>query len=39
MQSTGVLAYKERRVATLSGGERQRVWLAMALAQKPDIFF
>ena len=39
MQSTGVLAYKERRVATLSGGERQRVWLAMALAQKPDILF
>lgn len=39
MQSTGVVAYKERKVATLSGGERQRVWLAMALAQKPDILF
>ena len=39
MQSTGVLAYKERKVNALSGGERQRVWLAMALAQKPDILF
>ena len=39
MGSTGVLEYKDRRVANLSGGERQRVWLAMALAQKPDILF
>lgn len=26
-----------RRLDTLSGGERQRAWLAMALAQDPDI--
>lgn len=26
-----------RRLDTLSGGERQRAWLAMALAQKPEI--
>lgn len=39
MRSTGVIEYKDRRVATLSGGERQRVWLAMALAQKPEILF
>ncbi len=28
---------KERLVATLSGGERQRAWIAMALAQQPQI--
>ena len=39
MESTGVLDYKDRMVAALSGGERQRVWLAMALAQKPEILF
>lgn len=39
MESTGVLDYKDRMVAALSGGERQRVWLAMVLAQKPEILF
>jgi len=34
---TGLLAMASRIVSTLSGGERQRVWIAMALAQKPEI--
>lgn len=34
---TGLADYKERHVSGLSGGERQRVWLAMALAQKPEV--
>ena len=28
---------QERAVADLSGGERQRAWIALALAQKPEI--
>lgn len=34
---TGLKDYKDRLVSGLSGGERQRVWLAMALAQKPEV--
>lgn len=34
---TGLTGMKDRIVSTLSGGERQRVWIAMALAQKPEI--
>ncbi|BEU87930.1 ABC transporter ATP-binding protein [Selenomonas sp. TAMA-11512] len=30
-------AMADRPVASLSGGERQRAWLAMALAQEPEI--
>ena len=30
-------ALAQRKVLTLSGGERQRAWLAMALAQEPDL--
>ncbi len=34
---TGMKQFENRRISTLSGGERQRAWIAMALAQKPQI--
>lgn len=34
---TGLQTYQDRLVSGLSGGERQRVWLAMALAQQPEV--
>ena len=34
---TSTLELAGRRVEELSGGQRQRVWIAMALAQDPDI--
>ena len=34
---TGIEAMARRRVSELSGGERQRVWVAMALAQEPQV--
>lgn len=34
---TGLEKMSGRIVSTLSGGERQRVWIAMALAQKPQV--
>lgn len=34
---TGLDEMSGRIVSTLSGGERQRVWIAMALAQKPEV--
>ncbi len=34
---TGLEGMAGRIVSTLSGGERQRVWIAMALAQKPEV--
>lgn len=37
IQATGVQELAYRRLDTLSGGERQRAWLAMALAQEPQI--
>ena len=37
MRMTGIDRMKLRRIDALSGGERQRVWLALALAQAPDI--
>lgn len=33
----GVAGLRHRTVATLSGGERQRAWVALALAQEPDV--
>lgn len=35
--ATSTLDLANRRVEDLSGGQRQRVWIAMALAQEPDI--
>ena len=37
VKKTGIEHVKDRTVGTLSGGEQQRAWIAMALAQKPEI--
>lgn len=37
IEQTKLQDLMERQVASLSGGERQRAWIAMALAQKPEI--
>ena len=37
MVATKTLSLAARRLEELSGGQRQRVWIAMALAQNPDI--
>jgi len=37
LEATGIADLAERPVDELSGGQRQRVWIAMALAQDPDI--
>lgn len=37
MRATSTEDLAARRVEELSGGQRQRVWIAMALAQDPDI--
>ena len=37
MARTGVSELADRPVGDLSGGQRQRVWIAMALAQNPQI--
>lgn len=37
MEKTNTIHLKNRIAANLSGGERQRVWIAMALAQEPEI--
>ncbi|GAA2070614.1 ABC transporter ATP-binding protein [Microbacterium hatanonis] len=37
LRLTGVEALADRPVGDLSGGQRQRVWIAMALAQNPEI--
>ncbi|TFD50296.1 ABC transporter ATP-binding protein [Cryobacterium frigoriphilum] len=37
MAATATLPLAARRLEELSGGQRQRVWIAMALAQQPDI--
>ena len=37
LAETGTADLVDRRVEELSGGQRQRVWIAMVLAQEPDI--
>ncbi|WP_448071738.1 ABC transporter ATP-binding protein [Georgenia yuyongxinii] len=37
LEATATLDLAARRVEELSGGQRQRVWIAMALAQDPDV--
>lgn len=37
IRDTSIDALTGRQVSALSGGERQRVWLAMALAQQPQV--
>lgn len=37
LEKTHLTDYKERTVSSLSGGESQRAWIAMALAQRPQI--
>ncbi|MFC7405400.1 ABC transporter ATP-binding protein [Georgenia alba] len=37
LEATETLDLAQRRVEELSGGQRQRVWIAMALAQDPDV--
>lgn len=37
MEKTHIINLGHRLVSTLSGGERQRSWIAMALAQQPQI--
>lgn len=37
LRATKTLHLKDRVVSSLSGGERQRVWIAMALAQEPNV--
>jgi iron complex transport system ATP-binding protein len=37
LAATGTQDLADRRIEELSGGQRQRAWIAMALAQDPDI--
>lgn len=37
LRITDTYKYADRMISALSGGQRQRVWLALALAQNPDI--
>ena len=37
LEKTNLLHYKDKSIASLSGGESQRAWIAMALAQKPQV--
>lgn len=37
IEKTGLENFQNRRINTLSGGERQRAWIAMSIAQKPEI--
>ena len=37
INKTGLSNFQHRKINTLSGGEKQRAWIAMAIAQKPEI--
>lgn len=37
IEMTGLTALSEQTLSTLSGGERQRAWIAMTVAQEPEI--
>ncbi len=37
LEATSTVELAERPVDELSGGQRQRVWIAMALAQRPEV--
>ncbi len=37
LRATGLTGFADRPLRTLSGGERQRAFLALALAQEPDV--
>lgn len=37
IESTGLADKRFKRIGQLSGGERQRAWIAMSLAQKPEV--
>lgn len=37
LAETNLEQYQHRILSTLSGGERQRAWIAMALAQNPQV--
>lgn len=37
LEVTGLMSYEHRFLQSLSGGERQRAWIAMSLAQKPQV--
>jgi len=39
LEQTNMLSMRHRLLSTLSGGERQRAWIAMALAQNPEVLF
>lgn len=37
IEQTSLRGFEDREISTLSGGEKQRVFLAMCLAQEPDV--
>ncbi|HIS28254.1 MAG TPA: ABC transporter ATP-binding protein [Candidatus Avamphibacillus intestinigallinarum] len=37
LEVTNLHAYRNRLLPSLSGGERQRAWIAMAVAQRPEV--
>jgi iron complex transport system ATP-binding protein len=37
LERTNITDFQHQKINTLSGGERQRAWIAMAIAQKPQI--